>query len=84
MAKPKQSHNHLDYLGREVEAGQPVVFYHRGYKRMQAGRINRLSRVNATVKWIGQDGTTITRSVNPKDLLVIDDEAYVFHSLRNS
>ena len=84
MAKSTQKYVREDYLGREMMAGQPVVFYHRRDKSLQAGKITRLSRVNATVKWYNCDGVSMQRSVRPRDLVIIDEDQYVYHILRNS
>jgi len=71
----------LDNLGREITIGSPVAFFHRSYKHMQAGRVTKLSKVNVTITWT--DGKSSDwRSVRSTDVVIVDEDAYVFNFLR--
>jgi hypothetical protein len=71
-----------DYLGRDVKADDPVVFFHRGLRTMKTGRIKKISKVNVTVEWAARN-RDISRSVNTNDVVLIDETVYIFHCLKN-
>jgi len=48
---------------------------------MQAGRVTKLSKVNITITWT--DGKSSDwRSVRSTDVVIVDEDAYVFNFLR--
>ena len=71
-----------DFLGKDLQAGSPVVFFHRGWRTMVAGRVKKCSKVCVTVEFSGRFGV-ITRVVRSDQTLLLSEEDYIFHSLRN-
>ena len=71
-----------DFLGKDLQAGSPVVFFHRGWATMVAGRVKKCSRVCVTVEFASRFGV-ITRIVRAEETLLLSEEDYIFHSLRN-
>lgn len=82
MAK-KASSPLQDHLGRDLKIDDPVAFFHRGYKCMRTGRIQKMSRINVGISWSGLHGDDY-RSVRSTEVILLPDDAYAFHVLRSN
>ena len=72
-----------DLLGRDLDAGNPVAFFHRGKSMMMTGRIKKLSKVNVTVEFATKWGEG-RRSIRASEVILLAEQDYIFHKLRNS
>jgi hypothetical protein len=82
MKTRKQKEPLFDCLGREIEVGAPVAFFHRGHGQMKTGRVSKITRVNVTITWESRYGED-KRSIKASDVVLLEEEHYVFHVLKS-